>query len=127
MIAVLARKGDNYIKIVTPYGKIQSPSLWRITTLIQLLFDSSVEDWSTDTVVLSQNFDRYYYTALKDLKIEDSLLQKHKVRQYLTMLRQNIDTPQWYIDFFAQSLKKDYNFIHGMQDELDKLQPFLDA
>jgi hypothetical protein len=27
MIAVLARKGDNYIKIVTPYGKIQSPSL----------------------------------------------------------------------------------------------------
>lgn len=126
MIAVLAKKWDNYIKITTPYQKIRYKELWNITTLVKELFYRSVEHNIGDAVVSNLYFDQYYYTALKELRLEDSSVQKNKVRQYLTVLRQNDVEPQWYIDFFVQSLKKDTTFIELVESQLKPLDLFID-
>lgn len=126
MIAILAKKWDNYIKITTPYQKLRYKELWNINALVKELFTRSVEDDVKDIVVSNTYFDTYYYTALKDLHIDDSSLQKNKVRQYLTVLRQNNLEPQWYIDFFVQSLKKDTILESLLYDHLKTLSPFFD-
>ena len=127
MIAVLAKKWDNYIKITTPYQKIRYKPLWNISLLVKELFYRSVQNNINDAVVSNIYFDSYYYNILKDLKLEDSSIQKNKVRQYLTVLRQNDIEPQWYIDFVVQSLKKDNSLKDLLEFHLEKLEPFIDS
>lgn len=103
MIAILAKKDDNYIKITTPYQKIRYKNLSNITTLVRELFTHSVQDGIWDTIVSNSYFDRYYDTVIKDLWLEDNSIQKNKVRQYLTILWQNNEEPQGYIDFCTKS------------------------
>lgn len=126
MIAILAKKWDNYIKITTPYQKFHYKELWNITALVKELFANSVDTSIKDAIVSNTYFDQYYYTAIKNLKIEDSSIQKNKVRQYLTVLRQNSMEPQWYIDFFVQSLKKDTKLESLLYDHLETLNPFFE-
>ena len=127
MIAVLAKKWDNYIKITTPYQKIRYKPLWNISLLVKELFYRSVQNNINDAVVSNIYFDSYYYNILRDLKLEDSSIQKNKVRQYLTVLRQNDIEPQWYIDFVVQSLKKDNTLKDLLEFHLEKLEPFIDS
>jgi hypothetical protein len=126
MIAVLAKKDDNYIKITTPYQKIRYKDLGNINILVKELFTRSVEDDVKNVVVSNTYFDNYYYAAIKKLKIEDSSVQKNKVRQYLTILRQNDLEPQGYIDFFVQSLKKDARLESLLYDHLETLNSFFE-
>ncbi len=126
MIAVLAKKWDNYIKITTPYQKLRYKELWNINILVKELFTRSLESDIKDAIVSNLHFDNYYYTVLKDLQIDDSALQKNKVRQYLTVLRQNNLEPQGYIDFFVQSLKKDARLESLLYDHLETLHSFFE-
>jgi hypothetical protein len=126
IIAILAKKWDNYIKITTPYEKIRYPELWNIITIAKDLFYRSVEDGIKDKIVSNMNFDTYYYTSIQELVITDSLMQKNKVRQYLAVLRENDASPQWYVDFIAQSLKKDSKLIYLLESKLETLSPFFD-
>jgi hypothetical protein len=94
MIAILAKKDDNYIKITTPYQKIHYPAFANIMMLIKELFTRSVQDNIGDIIVSNSYFDNYYSTVLKDLGLDNNSIQKNKVRQYLTVLRQNDTEPQ---------------------------------
>ncbi len=125
MIAVLAKKWDNYIKITSPYGKIRYPELGNISLLVKSLFQNSVQDKIGENIVSPKYFDTYYDRVLTEQALENTTAQKYKVMQYLTSLWEFDMYPQGYIDFIVEQLKKDAGLMLMLQFYAQSLDPLL--
>lgn len=125
MIAIFAKKGDNLIKITTPYGQLQHELLQNIMTMTQGMFVYSVQEDIKDSIILSKYYDTIYATIAKDNNISQSTVIKNLVHYYLSALWQYDEQPAEFAKMLPWLLEKDLAFQMKLQSALADLEAFL--
>lgn len=125
MIAILAKKGDNLIKITTPYGQLHHELLQNVMVMVQQMFEYSIHEDLKDSLLLSKYYDDVYTTFARENGINQNSIIKNLVHYYLSALWQYDEQPTEFAKMIPSLIEKDILFQIKLQSALADLEAFL--